>query len=193
MPLFTVLSFHTPKSAENLKIFSINSWKSTQSHVLHQTDVPTSDHWRILQHTFHCFRTKTRHEAGRMKSFRKGHVMCQMCCNLELKTLNNRKTTALLRNHRKRHVCSDSYICTTQQYSVFSAKFCTKSEEYFPQSFGIVVTYDVPTSYLIFCTKHKEAVSFYRQHPVRHVTFPEWLHSPSCMACLCSETSKGVL
>ena len=30
MPLFTVLSFRTPKSAENLKIFSINSWKSTQ-------------------------------------------------------------------------------------------------------------------------------------------------------------------
>ena len=25
MPLFTVLSFHTPKSAENLKIISVNS------------------------------------------------------------------------------------------------------------------------------------------------------------------------
>ena len=30
MPLFTVLSFQTPKLAENLKIFSINSWKSPQ-------------------------------------------------------------------------------------------------------------------------------------------------------------------
>ena len=30
MPLFTVLSFRTPKSVENLKIISINSWKSTQ-------------------------------------------------------------------------------------------------------------------------------------------------------------------
>ena len=30
MPLFTVLSFHTPKSAENLKIFSINSRTSAQ-------------------------------------------------------------------------------------------------------------------------------------------------------------------
>ena len=28
-------------------------------HVLHQTTVPTSDHWRRLQHTFRCFRTKT--------------------------------------------------------------------------------------------------------------------------------------
>ena len=30
MPLFTVLSFRTPKSAENLKIISTNSWKSAQ-------------------------------------------------------------------------------------------------------------------------------------------------------------------
>ena len=30
MPPFTVLSFCTPKSAEKLKIISINSWKSTQ-------------------------------------------------------------------------------------------------------------------------------------------------------------------
>ena len=51
----------------------------------------------------------------------------QMCC--KLKTLNNRKTTASLRNHRKRRVCSDPCICTTQWYSFFSAKFCTKSEE----------------------------------------------------------------
>ena len=55
----------------------------------------------------------------------------QMCCTLELKTLNNRKMTALLQNHRKCWVCSDPRICTTQRYSFFSAKFCTKSEEYF--------------------------------------------------------------
>ena len=47
-------------------------------HVLHQTAVPTSVQWRRLQHTFWCFRTKTRHVARRMKSFRKGHVTCQM-------------------------------------------------------------------------------------------------------------------
>ena len=47
-------------------------------HVLHQIDVPTSDHWRILQHTFWCFLTKSRHAARRMKSFRKGHVTCWM-------------------------------------------------------------------------------------------------------------------
>ena len=43
----------------------------------------------------------------------------QMCCKLELKTLNNRKTTASLQNHRKRCVCSDPCICTTQWYSCF--------------------------------------------------------------------------
>ena len=41
--------------------------------------------------------------------------VCQMCCKLKLKTLYNRKTTALLRNHRKRRVCSDPCICTTQR------------------------------------------------------------------------------
>ena len=45
--------------------------------------------------------------------------VCQMCCKLKLKTLNNRKTTASLRNHRKRRVCSDPCICTTQRYSCF--------------------------------------------------------------------------
>ena len=40
-----------------------------------------------------------------------------MCCKLELKTLNNQKTSALLRNHLKRHVCSNPCICTTQRYS----------------------------------------------------------------------------
>ena len=49
----------------------------------------------------------------------------QMCCKLELKTLNNRKMTASLRNHQKRRVCSDPCICTTQRYS-----FC------FQQSFA---------------------------------------------------------
>ena len=42
-----------------------------------------SDHWRRLQHTFQCFQTKTCHAARRMKSFRKGHVTCQM---LSIKT-----------------------------------------------------------------------------------------------------------
>ena len=59
----------------------------------------------------------------------------QMCCKLKLKTLNNRKTTASLRNHRKRRVCSDPCICTSDTLFFllfFSAKFCTKSEEYFP-------------------------------------------------------------
>ena len=43
----------------------------------------------------------------------------QMCCKLELKTLNNRKTTASLRNQRKHRVCSDPCICSTQRYSFF--------------------------------------------------------------------------
>ena len=52
--------------------------KKRTVHVLHQTTVPTSDHWRRLQHTFRCFQTKTRHAAWRMNAFRKGHVTCRM-------------------------------------------------------------------------------------------------------------------
>ena len=43
----------------------------------------------------------------------------RMCCKLELKTLNNWKTTASLRNHRKHCLCSEPCICTTRQYSFF--------------------------------------------------------------------------
>ena len=43
--------------------------------------------------------------------------VCRMSCKLELKTLNNRKMTASLRNHQKRRVCSNPCICTTQWYS----------------------------------------------------------------------------
>ena len=153
----------------------------------------------------------------------------QMCCKLELKTLNNRKTTASLRNHRKRRVCSDPCICTTQRYSFFfqqsfarnlknispivwncgnirhpykisnmlyktNEKAVSFLSTIFPRSFEIVVISDVPTRYLIFCTKQTRKQSlFYWQHPERHMTFPECIHFPGRMACLSSETPKGVL
>ena len=47
---------------------------------------------------------------------------------------------------------------------------------------------------LTFCTKQTRKQSlFYRQHPERHMTCPECLHFFGRMACLCSETPKGVL
>ncbi len=69
----------------------------------------------------------------------------QMCCKLKLKTLNNRKTTASLRNHRKRRVCSDPCICTTQRYSFFFSEVLHEIWRIFPWSFDIVVISDVPT------------------------------------------------
>ena len=121
--------------------------------------------------------------------------VCRMCCKLELKTLNNWKMTASLRNHWKRHVCSDPCVCTTQRYSsFFSSKVLHEIWRIFPRLFDIVVTSNVPTRYLIFCTKQMRKQSlFCRQHLERHVTFPECLHFPSHMACLCLETPKGVL
>ena len=112
------------------------------------------------------------------------HV-CWMCCKLELKILNNLKMTASLQNHRKRCVCSDPPVACVPMHEIWRI---------FPRSFDIVVISDVPTRYLIFCTKQTRKQSlFYRQHPERHVTFPECRHFPSRMACLCSETPKGVL
>ena len=64
----------------------------------------------------------------------------------------------------------------------------------FPQSFDIVVISDVPTRYLIFCTKQTRKQShFYRQHLEHHVTFSKCIHFPGRMVGLCSETPKGVL
>ena len=84
----------------------------------------------------------------------------RMCCKLKLKTLNDWKTTALLWNHRKRCVCSDPCICTTQRYLVFFSKVLHKIWRIFPQSFDIVVISDVPIRYLIFCTKQTRKRSF---------------------------------
>ena len=85
----------------------------------------------------------------------------RMCCKLELKTLNTRKTTASLWNHRKCRVCSDPCICITQRYSsFFSSKVLHEIWRIFPRSFDIVVISDVPTSYLIFCTKQTRKQSF---------------------------------
>ena len=92
----------------------------------------------------------------------------RMCCKLELKTLNNRKMTALLRNHWKHCVC----ICTTQRYSFSFSKVLHEIWRIFPWLFDTVVISNIPTRYLIFCTKQTRKQSlFYRQHPERHVTF----------------------
>ena len=97
----------------------------------------------------------------------------RMCCKLKLKTLNNRKTTASLWNHWKRRVCSDPCICITQRYSFFFSEVLHEIWSIFPQSFDTVVIFDVPTKYLIFCTKQTRKQSlFYRQHPECHETFP---------------------
>ena len=71
MPLFTVLLFHTPRLAENLKIFSINSWKSAQCMFyirlmcLHQT---TEEYYNIPFDV----------RPGQWSHSGKGHVMCWM-------------------------------------------------------------------------------------------------------------------
>ena len=75
--------------------------------------------------------------------------------------------TASLQNHRKHCVCSNPCICTTQQYSVFFSKVLHKDWRIFPRSF---VTSDVPTRYLIFCTKQTKKQSRFIDN-IQHITW----------------------
>ena len=56
-----------------------------------------------------------------------------MCCKLEMKTLNNQKITASLQNHGNVvRVPIHAFALHSDILLLFSAKFCTKSEDYFP-------------------------------------------------------------
>ena len=114
--------------------------------------------------------------------------VCQMCCKLELKTMN-RKTTASLWNHRKRHVCSDPCICTTQRYLfIFQRSFARNLKNISP------IIWYCCNIWLIFCTKQmRKQPLFYWQHPAGHVTFPEYLHSPGRMASLFRNIKRCVV
>ena len=86
----------------------------------------------------------------------------QMCCTLELKTLNNRKMTALLQNHRKHHMCSDPCICTTQRYSFL---FFQQSFAQNLKNISLIIWYccNIQCPYKIFNILYKtneKAVSF---------------------------------
>ena len=68
------------------------------------------------------------------------------------------------------HVFRSMHLHYTAILVFFSAEFCTKSEEYFPRSFDIVVISDIPTRYLIFCTKWESSLFFINN--IRNVTWP---------------------
>ena len=113
--------------------------------------------------------------------------VCWMCCKLELKTLNQ-KTTASLRNHRKRHACSNPCICTAQRYS-FQQSFARNLKHISPIIWYCCnIRHPYKISNILYKT-NKKAVSFL----LTSGTSRECLHCPSHMACLCSETLKGVL
>ena len=120
--------------------------------------------------------------------------VCWRCCKLELKTLNNQKTTASLRNHRKRRVCSDPCICTTQCYSFFYGEFFARNlKNISPIVWYCNIWRPYKLSNILYKTNEK-AVSFLLTTSGMSCDLsPECIHFPSRMACLCSETPKGVL
>ena len=97
--------------------------KKRTVHVLHQTTVPTSDHWRRLQHTFQCFQTMTHHAARKMK----GHVTFQM--------LSIKKETAFSFCTKYLISCKDvGYYNNIKQLGKYSSdfvqNFAENKEEY---------------------------------------------------------------
>ena len=109
-----------------------------------------------------------------------------MCCKLELKTLNNQKTTVSLQNHRKRCVCSDPCICcTTQRYSFFFQRSFAQNLK----NISLIVSYccniwcPYKISNILYKTKEK-AVSFWSttsgvSHDLSWMTSFSWPHGVS--------------
>ena len=115
----------------------------------------------------------------------------QICCKLELKTLNNRKNDSIaLESAETSRVFRSMYLLYTA-ILVFSSNVLHQIWRIFPWSFDIVVISDVPTRQLIFCTKQTRKQSLFINN-IQNVTWP-FLHFFGRMACLCSETPKGVL
>ena len=121
----------------------------------------------------------------------------RICCKFELKTEQPKNDSIASESLETSRVFWSMHFRSMHLHYTailfFFSEVLHEIWRIFPQSFDIVVISDVPTRYLIFCTKQTRKQSlFYRQHPARHLTFPECLLSPSRMACLCSETLKGV-
>ena len=94
-----------------------------------------------------------------------------MCCNLELKTLNNRKTTASLwKSLETLRVLIHTFALHSNTHFFFT-QVLHKVWRIFPRSFDIVVTSDVPTKYLIFCTKQTRKQSCFIDN-IQHITWP---------------------
>ena len=121
--------------------------------------------------------------------------VCRMCCKLRLKTLNNRKMTALLWNHWKCCMCSDPCICTTQQYLFFFQRsFARNLKNISPIVwYWCNIWHPYKITNILYKTNEK-AVSFLSTTSgTSRDLSPECLHFPGRMACLCLETPKGVL
>ena len=103
--------------------------------------------------------------------------VCPVCTSdvLQTRTENfeQRKTTASLRNHRKRRVCSDPCICTTQRYSCF---FFQRSVAGNLKNISPIVWYccniwrPYKIANILYKTNEK-AVSFFIDN-IRNVTWP---------------------
>ena len=99
-------------------------------------------------------------------------TVCQMCCNLELKTLNIQKTTASLRKSPETLCVFQSiHLHYTAILMFFLSKVLHEVWRIFPRSFDTVVTDDVPTKYLIFLTKQTRKHSHFIDN-IQHATWP---------------------
>ena len=95
----------------------------------------------------------------------------QMCCKLKLETLNNRKTTASLWNHRKHRVCSNPCICTTHWYSFFFSEVLHEIWRIFPPIVWYCCNIWRPYKISNILYKTNEKAVFFIDN-IRNVTWP---------------------
>ena len=93
----------------------------------------------------------------------------QMCCKLELKTLNNRKTTAPEITRNVACVPIHAFALHSDTCFFFSATL-HEIWRIFPWSFDVVIS-DVLTRYLIFCIKQTRKQSLFNNN-IRNITWP---------------------
>ena len=118
----------------------------------------------------------------------------QMCCKTQPENFEQSKNDSIASESLETSRAFRSMHLHYTVILVFFSEVLHKIWRIFPWSFHIVVISDVPTRYLIFCTKQTRKQSlFYRQHPERHVTFPECLHFFSRMVCLFGNTERCVV
>ena len=142
------------------------------------------------------------------QTFALSYVRCVAILNWKLHTTQKQVSTS---NHQKHYLCSDRYICTTQQSSsFFSAKFCMKFKNIFLIIQILLICCKIWRLTKLFFRKQRKRSRFSTTPSTSRDTswltgFPGYMvfvykHQkvhcngfPGYMVCICLQTSNGTL